>query len=253
MRKSDSRHQLRQLLCRFDSGNRQTKTCCIIRRPACHQRSRLLSATRQLAKQDRHSYQRSSGLRPSTVRCALHRHAHRLLLHASHYPSQWPAHRSPFITPLLCVAARCGSTIAISFAMTIRLRTSSPVIAPVLSLLAEIANGCRHYGPICQDSTIFEAQSRPPLIRRNGQARSTSQIVFTRFAPMASQVSTNTCEHDQWRAASEATVDRTSISPSAATALQESWMYRICSSQQFIAALQASAAHAASLSATPEI
>ena len=102
----------------------------------------------------------------------------------------------PFMMPLLCVVARYGSIAANSFARMMPSRTCSPEKSPgraaSIGITARRAHEAR--------SVRFDRMRRntcPPVISSISGATA-SHIVLTRFAPIASQLSTTQVHHDQF-------------------------------------------------------
>ena len=97
----------------------------------------------------------------------------------------------PFIMPLLCVVARYTSIMANSLASTIPSRTRSPEKSPASSRVTGITALARTIAWSVRLERM-RRNTRPPLISSTSVA-TVSHIVLTRFAPMASRLSTIRC------------------------------------------------------------
>jgi len=96
----------------------------------------------------------------------------------------------PFITPLLCVAARYGSISARAAASTMARATSAPGRSPVLSASAGMvheANALRRSARLLR----MRRFTRPPVSASTVGA-SCSQTVLIALAPIASRTSNRT-------------------------------------------------------------
>ena len=97
----------------------------------------------------------------------------------------------PFMMPLLWVAARYGSVFAKSFASTMLSRTCSPEKSPRPSTAGDNFTCAETIERSARFETILR-QTVPPHIPSRCGARP-SHIVLTALAPIASRVSTKTC------------------------------------------------------------
>ena len=98
----------------------------------------------------------------------------------------------PFMMPLLCVAARYGSSSAKRDALTMPSMTSSPSISSVASDARPARGSARARSACRRGSTGCAGRRVPPAIAATRSATA-SATVLTRFAPIASWQSTRTC------------------------------------------------------------
>ncbi len=117
---------------------------------------------------------------------------------------------TPFITPLLCVVARYGSTTASAPAAMIASRTCSP--ARVFVASASTGSTMRADASARSDRLDRMRISTRPSVMFSTSVATPSHMVFTRLAPIASRVSTSRCTTSMSRPPSGAGCTYTSTS-----------------------------------------